>query len=283
VTTTAAARPHADLAAKVPAITLLFWIIKTLTTGMGEALSDFLANTNLVAAIAIGVLGLAGALWLQLRSRRYTAPVYWLAVAMVAVFGTMAADGVHLVGLPYAVTTVFYLLVVGGLFVAWHRSEGTLSIHSITTRRRELFYWATVLASFALGTAAGDLTAMTLHLGYAGSAILFAAAMAVPALLWWRGVLNPVAAFWSAYVLTRPLGASFADGFSKADHGGLGLGDGPVSGVLLVAFVALVAHAARARSDVQRPGEHAGPTRPHHLGEDAHARARPAVPATDRR
>ena len=162
VTTTASTAPDrsgTDLAAKVPAITVLFWVIKTLTTGMGEALSDFLANTDLVVAIAFGVLGLAGALWLQLRTRRYTAPVYWLAVAMVAVFGTMAADGVHLVGLPYAVTTVFYLLVVGVLFLWWRRSEGTLSIHSITTRRRELFYWATVLASFALGTAAGDLTA----------------------------------------------------------------------------------------------------------------------------
>ena len=144
MTITAPARLGSDLAAKVPAITVVFWILKTLTTGMGEALSDFLANTNLVAAVAIGVLGLAGALWLQVRSRRHTAPVYWLAVAMVAVFGTMAANGVHLVRLPYAVTTALYLLVVGVLFFCWRRSEGTLSIHSVTTRRRELFFWATV-------------------------------------------------------------------------------------------------------------------------------------------
>jgi uncharacterized membrane-anchored protein len=255
VTTTAAARPHADLAAKVPAITLLFWIIKTLTTGMGEALSDFLANTNLVAAIAIGVLGLAGALWLQLRSRRYTAPVYWLAVAMVAVFGTMAADGVHLVGLPYAVTTVFYLLVVGGLFVAWHRSEGTLSIHSITTRRRELFYWATVLASFALGTAAGDLTADELRLGYLPSVVIFAVAIAVPALGWRFFRLNPVVAFWIAYVLTRPLGASVADWLGKpaAHGGGLGFGDGTVAAGGAVAIALLVGYLTLRRSDVQDP------------------------------
>jgi uncharacterized membrane-anchored protein len=258
VTTTAAAptRPRTELAAKVPAITVLFWIIKTLTTGMGEALSDFLANTNLVVAIAVGVLGLAGALWLQLRSRSYKAPVYWLAVAMVAVFGTMAADGVHLVGLPYAVTTAFYLLVVGALFVVWHRSEGTLSIHSITTRRRELFYWATVLASFALGTAAGDFTADQLRLGYLTSVVIFGAAIAVPAIGWRFFRLNPVVAFWVAYVLTRPLGASIADWLGKpASHGGgLGYGDGTVAGVALAVIALLVAYLAVRRTDLQTPG-----------------------------
>lgn len=128
------------LAAKVPEITLVFWTIKVLTTGMGEAASDFLAGVNIVAAVCVGLLGLVAALWLQLHTRRYLAPVYWLTVAMVAVFGTMAADGVHLVGLPYWFTTLFYAAVVGALFVWWHRSEGTLSIHSIITTRRELFY-----------------------------------------------------------------------------------------------------------------------------------------------
>ena len=252
----AATSSHGDLAAKVPAITVLFWVIKTLTTGMGEALSDFLANTNLVAAIAIGVLGLAGALWLQVRSRRYTAPVYWLAVAMVAVFGTMAADGVHLVGLPYAVTTVFYLVVVGVLFFCWHRSEGTLSIHSITTRRRELFYWATVLASFALGTAAGDLTADQLRLGYLPSVVIFAVAIAVPAIGWRFFRLNPVVAFWVAYVLTRPLGASIADWLGKpASHGGgLGYGDGTVAAGAAVVIALLVGWLTVRRTDVQDAG-----------------------------
>jgi uncharacterized membrane-anchored protein len=258
-TSTAPDRAGADLAAKVPAITVLFWVVKTLTTGMGEALSDFLATTDLVAAIAIGVLGLAGALWLQLRTRRYTAPVYWLAVAMVAVFGTMAADAVHLVGLPYAVTTTVYLLVVGALFFWWRRSEGTLSIHSITTRRRELCYWATVLASFALGTAAGDLTADQLQLGYLASVGIFGAAIAVPAVGWRYFRLNPVVAFWVAYVLTRPLGASIADWLGKpASHGGgLGLGDGPVAGVAALVIVVLVGCLALRRSDVQTPGPHA--------------------------
>jgi len=255
-TTTAPDPTGAELAAKVPAITVLFWVIKTLTTGMGEALSDFLANTDLVVAIAVGVLGLAGALWLQLRTRRYTAPVYWLAVAMVAVFGTMAADGVHLVGLPYAVTTAFYLFVVGVLFFCWHRSEGTLSIHSITTRRRELFYWATVLASFALGTAAGDFTADQLRLGYLPSVVIFGAAIAVPAIGWRFFRLNPVVAFWIAYVLTRPLGASIADWLGKpATHGGgLGFGDGTVAAAAAVLIALLVGYLTLRRTDVQTPG-----------------------------
>ena len=257
MTTTTAPGPAAtSLAVKVPTITVLFWVIKTLTTGMGEALSDYLANADLVLGIAVGVLGFVGALWLQLRTRRYTAPVYWLAVAMVAVFGTMAADGVHLVGLPYALTTAFYLLVVGVLFAAWHRAEGTLSIHSISTRRRERFYWATVLASFALGTAAGDFTADQLHLGYLTSVWIFAAAIAVPAIGWRFFRLNPVVAFWIAYVLTRPLGASIADWLGKpaAHGGGLGLGDGTVAAAATVVIALLVGYLTVRRPDVRPAG-----------------------------
>ena len=247
------AGPGADLAVKVPAITAMFWIIKTLTTGMGEALSDYLAGANIDLAVGVGVIGLAGALALQLRTRRYVAPVYWLAVAMVAVFGTMAADAVHLVGLPYALTTAFYLAVVGALFCLWRRTEGTLSVHSITTRRRELFYWATVLASFALGTAAGDFTADQLQLGYLASVGLFAAAIALPALGWRLFRLNPVVAFWIAYVLTRPLGASIADWLGKpASHGGgLGFGDGTVAAVAVALIAALVVYLTVRRPDVQ--------------------------------
>jgi len=249
------ARFGAGLAAKVPAITAIFWVVKTLTTGMGEALSDYLAGTNIVLAVLVGVLGLAGALWLQLRTRRYVAWTYWLTVAMVAVFGTMAADAVHLVGLPYAFTTAFYLVVVGTLFFVWRRSEGTLSVHSITTRRRELFYWTTVLASFALGTAAGDFTADQLHLGYLPSVAVFAVAIAIPALGWRFFRLNPVVAFWTAYVLTRPLGASIADWMGKpASHGGgLGLGDGTVAAAAVVVIAALVVYLSVRRNDVQDP------------------------------
>jgi uncharacterized membrane-anchored protein len=171
----------------------------------------------------------------------------------VAVFGTMVADGIKDgLGLSYAVTTPVFALLVAAVFWRWHRSEGTLSIHSITTRRRERYYWLAVLGTFALGTAAGDLTAMTLHLGWFPSIVLFGVAIALPALAWARGGLNPIAAFWLSYILTRPLGASIADWIGKPDNGGLGLGDGTVSGVALVAFVALVAYLAVSGRDVQR-------------------------------
>ena len=233
---------------KVPQITVAFWVIKVLTTGTGEAASDYLAAHDLVAAAGLGLLGLLVGLALQFRSRRYVARLYWLAVSMVAVFGTMAADAVHVVlGIPYSVTSTGYALTVAGVFLVWHRSERTLDIHSIRTRRREAFYWAAVLATFALGTAVGDLTAITLGLGYLPSALLYAALIAVPALAWWRLRLNPVVAFWCAYVLTRPLGASIADWLGKPpDRSGLGVGDGVVTVVSAVLIAALVAWRSRA-------------------------------------
>jgi len=241
------------LAVKVPEITVMFWVLKLLTTGMGEAMSDFLGSLSVPLAGAVGIFGMWIAIRLQLRTREYRAPAYWFAVMMVAVFGTMAADGVHDgVSAPYPVTTTLYALLVAAVFVLWYRSEKTLSIHTITTRRRENYYWAAVLATFALGTAAGDLTATTLHLGFLGSAGLFAAIIAVPAFAWWRSALNPILTFWAAYVITRPLGASFADWFGKPHSiSGLGLGDGTVSAVALVVFVALVAYVALTRRDVQ--------------------------------
>jgi uncharacterized membrane-anchored protein len=263
-----AARWPEPLAAKVPEITALFWVIKILTTGMGEATSDFLAKGNLVVAGVAGFAGFAVALWLQFRVRRYVAVVYWLAVAMVAVFGTMAADGLHVgLGIPYIVTTVFYAAVLAAVFILWHRSEGTLSIHSITTRRRETYYWLTVLATFALGTATGDLTATTLHLGFLASGILFTGLILVPAVAWWRWHLNPIAAFWWAYVLTRPLGASFADWLSKSHQlTGLNLGDGQVAAVSAAIIALLVAYVAIARNDIQ-PVAPVAPPRPARVPE----------------
>jgi uncharacterized membrane-anchored protein len=237
---------------KVPEITLIFWVLKLLTTGMGEAMSDFLGQHSVPIAAAIGIFGLWFAIWLQMRQREYRAPMYWFAVMMVAIFGTMAADGIHDgASIPYAVTTPLFALVTAAVFWRWYRSEGTLSIHSITTRRREGYYWAAVLATFALGTAAGDLTAMSLNLGYWPSVVLFASVIAIPAVGWWRFNMNPIVAFWFAYILTRPIGASFADGFSKHELGGLGLGDGMVAGIALVVFVALVAYVTVTKRDVQ--------------------------------
>ncbi|MCU1423216.1 MAG: hypothetical protein JWN36_2867 [Microbacteriaceae bacterium] len=231
------------VASKVPEIMALFWVVKVLTTGMGETTSDFFVRTiDPVVAVAGGFVLFAVALVLQFAVRRYIPVVYWLAVVMVSVFGTMAADVTHIVlGVPYAVSTVAFAVALVVVFLPWHRMEGTLSIHSITTRRRELFYWAAVLVTFALGTATGDLTATTLHLGYLASGVLFAIVIAVPFVAWrWFG-LNAVAAFWFAYIVTRPLGASFADwmGVSHA-RGGLDWGTGPVSLVLAAIIAVLV-------------------------------------------
>jgi uncharacterized membrane-anchored protein len=234
------------LLVKVPEITLIFWALKLLTTGMGEAMSDFLGQNSVPLAAAVGFFGLVLALTLQLRQPRYSPAHYWFAVMMVAVFGTMAADAIHDgTGLGYSVTTPAFALIVAVIFLLWYRSEGTLSIHSIATRRREGFYWAAVLGTFALGTAAGDLTAYQLNLGLWTSALLFAAVIAIPAILWSRRLINPIASFWFAYIITRPLGASFADGFSKPTNGGLNMGDGTVSAIALVVFIALVAYVCR--------------------------------------
>ena len=245
-------RPE-PLAAKVPEITALFWVIKILTTGMGESFSDYLGNGNLEIAGVVLVVGLAFAMWLQFRVRRYIAAVYWFAVMMVAIVGTAAADLLHVVaGVPYYASTGFYALVVAAVFVLWRRSEGTLSIHSIVTRRRETFYWCTVLATFALGTAAGDLTAASMHLGFLTSAVLFAALILIPLVAWRRFGLDEVGAFWFAYVLTRPLGASIADWLGKPHAiSGLGVGDGTVSLVATMAIVVLVAFVAATRRDIQ--------------------------------
>src|ERR1700735_3141696 len=222
---------------KVPEIALIFWVLKLLTTGMGEAMSDFLGQKSVPLAAFIGIFGLALALWLQLRQSRYRAPYYWFAVMMVAIFGALAADGIHDgAGIGYPITTPLLAVVTAMIFAWWYRSEGTLSIHSITARRRELFYWAAVLATFALGTAAGDLTALALYLGLLASIWVFAALIAMPAIGWWRFGMNPIVAFWFAYIVPRPLGASFADFFSKPTNGGLGAGGGAVSALALVIF-----------------------------------------------
>jgi uncharacterized membrane-anchored protein len=251
---------------KVPEITALFWVLKLLTTGMGEAMSDFLGQKSVPLAALIGISGLGAALWLQLRQSRYRAVHYWFTVMMVAIFGTMAADGIRDgAGLSYTVTTPLFALVTAGIFVLWYRREGTLSIHSITTPRRERFYWAAVLSTFALGTAAGDLTAIAFKLGFFASIWVFAAIIAIPAIGWWRLRMNPIVAFWFAYVITRPVGASFADWFSKPTNGGLGAGDGTVSAIALVVFVALVAYVAITKRDVQpsHPAPAAGRGAPH--------------------
>jgi uncharacterized membrane-anchored protein len=250
---------HSTLLTKVPEVTAIFWLTKVLTTGVGESTSDFLVKqVGKGGAVFLGMIAFAAALIWQFKTSRYTPGVYWLAVAMVAVFGTLAADAVHVgLGVPYYASSTLYAVILAGIFVAWYRTEGTLSIHSIYTPRREVFYWLAVLATFALGTAVGDLTARSFGWGYLSSAVVFGCAIAVPAIAYWRTNLNPILIFWTAYVLTRPLGASLADWLGKNhDIGGLGLGDGTVSvagALLIVGLVSYLARNQRAISPDLRP------------------------------
>jgi uncharacterized membrane-anchored protein len=243
------------VAVKVPEIALAFWVIKLLTTAGGEATSDYLALGSHVtgAAVETGLLAV-GLIW-QFRVRRYTAAAYWFLAYAIAIFGTGVSDTLHLaVGIPYAGTTLLWAVVLAGIFIVWYRSERTLSIHSIRTRRREMFYWATVFATFALGTALGDFTATTLHLGYFGSVVLFFVVILIPAVAWRGFGLNAVIAFWSAYVVTRPLGASVADYVSKSKSlSGLGFGDGRTALIATVAVAIGVAYLAITRTDIQHP------------------------------
>ena len=252
----AAAAPARYAASKVPLITAYFWIIKLLSTAMGEATSDYMVRTiNPVIAVLFGFTGFVIAMVLQFRAKAYNAWIYWLAVVMVAVFGTQAADVLHIkFGVPYVASTAFYAVVLAVIFILWYRTEGTLSIHSIRTPRRELFYWATVLATFAMGTATGDMTAKTLNLGYLASGVWFSVAFAAVAVAHWKFRLNPILAFWVAYVLTRPVGASFAD-YIAFPHsvGGLGVGHGAVALALTVVIVVLVGYLAVTRKDVEDP------------------------------
>ncbi len=264
-------------ALRVPEITVYFWAIKALSTAMGESTSDYLVHAMApVVAVALGFVGFLAALALQFSMRRYIAWTYWLAVVMVGVFGTMAADVLHVgFGVPYPVSSILYGIVLLAVFAGWQRTERTLSIHTVDSPRREAFYWAAVVATFAMGTAVGDLTATTFGLGYLASGLLFAAVIAVPAIGYWRLGWNPIFSFWFAYVATRPLGASFADWMGKSnDVGGLGVGDGPVTLALGIVIFSLVAYLAITRRDVQRRRMPQG-------SHEAHLRVEPSYESLD--
>ena len=245
----------APLAAKVPEVILVFWVVKILTTAGGEATSDYLKTLGNIKGGGIEVLAFVVGLVLQFSTRRYRAFAYWFLAFAIAIFGTGVSDFLHLdVHIPYAGTTLLWVVILAAIFWIWQRREHTLSIHSITTQRREAFYWATVFATFALGTALGDFTATSLHLGYLASGILFGVIIFVPALAWWRLGLNSIAAFWASYVVTRPLGASFADYISKPPNiSGINFGDGPTAIVFGAAVLILVIYLAVARPDIQAP------------------------------
>jgi uncharacterized membrane-anchored protein len=245
----------APVAAKVPEVIFVFWIVKVLTTAGGEATSDYFKTLGNLRGGGTEILLFIAGLVVQFGTRRYRAFAYWFLAYAIAIFGTGVSDFLHLdVGIPYAGTTLLWAAVLAAIFWVWHSKEGTLSIHSITTQRREAFYWATVFATFALGTALGDFTATTLGLGYLASSILFGVVILIPALTWWRFGLNSVVAFWMAYVVTRPLGASVADYISRPmNTSGLGFGDGPTALIFTVAVLVFVSYLAIARPDIQEP------------------------------
>jgi len=229
---------------KVPSINGVFWFLKILTTAMGEATSDYFVHhfAPALAVLGAGVIFVVVLVW-QLRFPRFSTTSYWLAVVMVSVFGTMCADVLHVgLGVPYVVSAACFAVALTVIFLAWHHVEGTLSIHSITSTRRELFYWATVTATFALGTAVGDMTATTLHLGYFSSGLLFVGLFLVPALGYRLIKRNAIGTFWACYILTRPLGASFADWMGVShERGGLNWGNGNVALLFSTAIAVVVA------------------------------------------
>ncbi|MGH7159462.1 MAG: COG4705 family protein [Acetobacteraceae bacterium] len=230
---------------KVPEITITFWIIKILATTVGETAADFL-NVTLGLGLSVTSYVMAAvflvSLLIQISYRKYVPWAYWLTVVLISVVGTLVSDTlVDKYGVSLQTTTIAFSIALVGTFILWYRSENTLSIHSIHTRKRELFYWAAILFTFALGTAAGDLAAERLHLGYGPAALMFAGAIALVTLCYYAFRANAIVAFWIAYILTRPLGASCGDLLAQpVASGGLGLGRTLTSAIFLAAILCLV-------------------------------------------
>jgi uncharacterized membrane-anchored protein len=247
---------------KVPEITIYFWIIKVLCTTVGETAADFL-NTSLHlglngTTVVMGIL-LAITLFFQFRAKKYIPGIYWLAVVLISVFGTLITDNLtDNFGVSLVTTTIIFSIILAPVFVAWYKVEKSLSIHTINHMRREGFYWLTILFTFALGTAAGDLTAEKFNLGYLLSAIIFAGLIAVVTIAHMRFKLNAVLSFWIAYILTRPLGASIGDYLSQTrSDGGLGLGTVVTSGIFLFTILITVIYLTATKKDAVARNEEA--------------------------
>jgi len=250
-----AASPGRKLLNKVPEITLYFWVIKILCTTVGETAADLL-NENLGLGLTttsyVMAILLILTLVFQFRASRYVPGLYWFAVVLISVVGTLFSDNlVDNLGVPLQTTTVGFAIVLAAVFAGWYASERTLSIHTIVTTRREAFYWLAILFTFALGTSAGDLAAEKLALGYSAAALIFAALIAIVTFAHLRFKLNAILAFWIAYILTRPLGASIGDYLAQpTEEGGLGLGTILTSLIFLSTILTLVLYLARSKRDV---------------------------------
>ena len=234
---------------KVPEVTLMFWLTKVMTTTVGETIADYLAvDAGLGQGLTRTVMAtlLALALWRQMRSRQCRLPVYWLTVVLISVVGTQITDALtDGMGVSLYLSTGVFAAVLFGVFLWWHRQEGTLSIQAIDSPRREGFYWLCILCTFAPGTAAGDLATEALGLGFQWGALAFGGLIALTAVAHRFG-LPTVPAFWAAYILTRPLGAALGDWLSQDPaYGGLGLGALWTSLIFLVAIAALVTRSSR--------------------------------------
>ncbi|MEU3844143.1 hypothetical protein AB0E88_29490 [Streptomyces sp. NPDC028635] len=243
---------------KVPEVTVFFWIIKVLCTTVGETVADLLNEKLGLGLTGVSVLMsalLAVVLVVQFRTSAYRAGVYWLAVALISVVGTLISDNLtDNLGVPLETSTAVFAVVLAIVFVVWYRRERTLSIHHIDSTSRESFYWLAVLFTFALGTAAGDLVSERMNLGYWLSAVLFAAAIAAVAIAHFALGLDAVWSFWIAYILTRPLGASIGDYLSQpGGDGGLGLGTVVTSALFLTVILGLVVYLSATRRDVSEP------------------------------
>lgn len=250
--------PLCPMLNKVPEVILTFWVIKIMATTVGETFADYLnvelglglSNTTYVMAVLLAI-----ALAFQFRARRYVPSVYWLAVVFISVLGTLVTDNLtDRFEVPLVVSTSVFAAALAATFAVWFISERTLSIHSIVTSRREAFYWLAILFTFALGTAAGDLVSEDLALGYLPAGLICAGLIAAIAIGHFRFGLGAVLAFWLAYVLTRPLGASFGDLLSQPHaNGGLGLGATVTSAVFLATIVGLVTYLTVTKRDQTPP------------------------------
>lgn len=251
--------PIRELLSKVPEVTIFFWIIKVLCTTVGETFADFLnlnlgfglMNTTIIMGVAFFIV-----LYLQFRVNKYVPGIYWLAVVLISVFGTLVTDNMtDYMGIRLEVSTIIFSVLLGLTFLFWYLSEKTLSIHSIYTRKREVFYWLTILFTFALGTAVGDLYSEQLGFGYLKTGLTVIVIIAC-IFLAWKMKLNGILAFWIAYILTRPLGASLGDYLSQPKaNGGVGLGTTVTSVIFLVAILAIIIYLAVSKTDITAKNE----------------------------
>ncbi len=245
----------AQMFSKVPEVTIYFWIIKIFCTTIGETAADFLnvnLNFGLTGTSVVTGVFLAIIIFFQFRAKKYIPWLYWLTVALVSVFGTLVTDNLtDRLGVPLETSTIVFSILLGMTFLWWYLKEKTLSIHSIYTRQREAFYWLTILFTFALGTATGDLVSEALGVGYFHTGLLVAAIIAITAIAWKKFRLNSVLSFWIIYIMTRPLGASLGDYLSQSrEHGGLGLGVTITSLIFVIGILAIVAYLSITKRDV---------------------------------